>query len=59
MRHFWTACCAAFLLVVAGCSGSDEGEPVATTEDEFAAFDAMVAAEEEQTAEDEAAYEEN
>jgi hypothetical protein len=42
------------LLLAVGCQGSasNEGTPVATTEDEFAAYDAMIAEDQAQTAAD-------
>lgn len=57
MKPFWTVCCATLALTLAGCSSSDEAVPVATTEDEFAAYDALVEEQEEQTAAEAAAVE--
>jgi hypothetical protein len=56
MRILLNSIFAAALLTVIGCqdTASKSGAPVATTEDEFAAYDAMIAEDQAQTAADEA-----
>lgn len=50
MRVLLNSVFGAALLLSVGCQGSsNEGTPVATTEDEFAAYDAMIAEDQAQT----------
>ncbi|MEL6105649.1 MAG: hypothetical protein AAFU85_06420 [Planctomycetota bacterium] len=57
MRNFFISLFSLSLLFAAGCGTSDEGTAVATTEDEFAQYDAIMNEMESQTAEDEASEE--
>ena len=47
-RVLTLSCCLAALLVVAGCSGSTEPQPVTTDEDKIAEFERMTEGEEEE-----------
>ena len=50
MRILLNSVFGAALMLTIGCQGdSTEGTPVATTEDEFAAYDAMIAEDQAQT----------
>lgn len=56
MRVFILGICLGMVFSVSvGCEGSSQkGKPVATTEDEFEAYDRMIAEDQAQTAQDEA-----
>lgn len=54
MRLLLASFCTLLLLASIGCGSGGEGEPVATTEDEFAEYDKMVEEMEQQAAEDRA-----
>lgn len=55
MRKLFVPLFSFALLCAVGCEPAKQGEPVATSEDDFAAYDAMMAEAEAETAAEEAA----